>query len=88
MRWLWQRFEWSVADLMFGLRQLARDLVGAVFGAREDEHRVERLVAQQMDEQIDLAALRHRVEELRDRLGGIGAAADLDRLRDCAGTRR
>jgi len=64
-----------------GVLQLARDLVGAVFRAREDEHEVERLVAEQVDQQIDLAALRNGIEELRDRFRGIRAAPDLDGLR-------
>jgi len=49
-----------------GLLELARDLVGAVLGAREDQHRVERFVAEQMQQEVDLAALRHGVEHLLD----------------------
>ena len=59
----------------------ARDPVGAMLGAGEDEHRVERGFAQQMGEQRGLEMLGNFVDELRHGLGGVGAAADLDGLR-------
>ena len=57
--------------------ELARDAVGAVFGAGKDEHGVERGVFEQRDEQRELEVPRHFVGDLRDGFRGVRAAAHL-----------
>ncbi len=64
-----------------GRDQLARDFVGAVLGPGEDENRVHRLIAEKVDEQLRLGMLLCLVDELRHRLGRVGAAANLNDLR-------
>ena len=61
------------------LGQAARDLVGAMLGARKDQHRVERLILQKMQQQGNLERLGHFIDELRNALDGGGAARDLHR---------
>ena len=50
-RWFCERFECSVAVRILAALQLPRDAVRAVLRAREDEHRVDRRVPQQMRQQ-------------------------------------
>ena len=58
----------------------ARDSIGAVFHAREDQHHVEARLAQQVNQQRGLQMLRHFIDELGDGLRGISAAANLHGL--------
>ena len=60
------------------LLQLPRQPVGGVLHPRENQHHVHLRVLQQMQQQRRLQMLRHFIEKLRHRLGGIGAPANLD----------
>ncbi len=72
------RMEGGGADL--AALEPAGDPVGAVLGAGEYEHGIERGIAQQMGKEGRLEAGGDFVNQLRHRLGGIGAPADLDGL--------
>ena len=60
--------------------EIARDAVGGVFHAREDEHHVHRRVFEQMQQQRGLQTFGNFVDELRHGLGWICAAANLHQL--------
>ena len=61
--------------------QLAREPVGGVFHPRKNQHHVHVGFFQQMNEQRRFQMPRHFIDELRDGLGGIRAATDLDNFR-------
>ena len=62
--------------------EMAHDAIGAVLRAREHEHRIERLFAQQSREQCALSIARHRIDRVRHGARCLRAAAHLhdDRL--------
>ena len=62
------------------LRKLSRDLVRAVLGPGEHEHRVQGLIAKKVQQQRNLAALRHFVDKLGDCLRRIRSPADLHEM--------
>ena len=55
----------QAGDAMSRVGDLARDLVGAMFGAGEDQHRIRVDLLEQFDQQARLQMLRHRVQRMR-----------------------
>ena len=60
--------------------ETARQAVGAMFHAREDQDHVQARLAQQVYQQRRLKVPGYFIDELGHGLGGIGPAADLDGL--------
>ena len=63
------------------LQQVLDQAVGAVLHAREDEHLVPVVLLDEVDQQVLLHLAADRVHLLRDQLGGLVAARDLDQHR-------
>ena len=58
----------------------AADLVGTMFGAREDQHAFHLFRLERMDEEVELPSLRGAVEMLDDRFDRIMASSGIDRV--------
>ena len=61
--------------------QPARDPIRSVLHARKHQHHGEAWVAHKMHEERGFEVLRHFINELRHRFGGVGTAANLDGAR-------
>src|SRR5256885_1855531 len=62
--------------------QVTYHAIGAVFSAREDQHRIHLRLPEQLDQQQTLSLARHRIDRVRNGTGCFAAAPDLydDRL--------
>ena len=63
-----------------GLLEAPSNAVGSMLGAGENEHHVESPVLKQMEKETRLEMLGDLINRLGDGVGGIGTAADLNRL--------
>ncbi len=69
----------NLVRLDAGLHQVARESVGAMLGAREDERVVDLAARQEMRQERRLEHLRHRIDRLRDADRGPGRSLEVDR---------
>ena len=64
----------EACDAMSSVRALARQFVGAMFGAGKDEHRIGVGLLEQFQQQSGFQMLGHRIQRVRDRIGRLADA--------------